>query len=222
MIMRKQSLVRYPEKRRDTRAPFYSPILVEDLNAGYVYRARMVNYSKDGIFIETDVGLEPGEEIYIGIEDSPHKFSPDAARGYRAKVIWQKGLKNSIFNFGYGVIIVSGNDKKKSDKPPTREFQKRQELRRHPRKSFPKTVYFTSQNHYYRGSIDNISRGGIFIETRDVFTLGQTINLVIPGTKIDKGVMLKAEVVRFSEAGVGLAFKGVLKGAPVLDVNLVN
>jgi Tfp pilus assembly protein PilZ len=220
--MRKQSLVRHPEKRRDARAPFYSPILVEDLNAGYIYRARMVNYSKDGIFIETDVGLEPGEEIYIGIEDSPHKFSPHASRSYRAKVIWQKGLKNSIFNFGYGVIIVSGNDKKKSDKPVAGEFQERQELRRHPRKSFPKTVYFTSRNHYYRGLIDNISRGGIFIETRDVFTVGQTINLVIPGTKIDKGVMLKAEVVRFSEAGVGLAFKGILKDGPALGVNLAN
>jgi Tfp pilus assembly protein PilZ len=218
--MRKQSLVQYPEKRRDTRAPFCSPILVEDLNAGYIYRARMVNYSKDGIFIETDVGLEPGEEIYIGIEDSPHKFSPNASRSYRAKVIWQKGLKNSIFNFGYGVIIVSGNDKKKSEKPVAGEFQKQQDLRKHPRKSFPKTVYFTSRNLYYRGSIDNISRGGIFIETRDVFAVGQTINLVIPGTKIDKGVMLMAEVVRLSEAGVGLAFKGILKDAPTLGVDL--
>jgi Tfp pilus assembly protein PilZ len=220
--MRKQSLVRYPEKRRGARALFSSPILVEDLKAGYIYRARMVNYSKDGIYIETDVGLEPGEEIYIGIEDSPRKFSPEASRSYRAKVIWQKGLKNSIFNFGYGVIFVTGKDKKKSEKPVDGNLQEKQESRRHHRKSFPRAVYFASRNRYYRGSINNISRGGIFIETRDVFTVGQTINLVIPGTKIDKGIMLKAEVVRFSETGIGLAFKDILKGGSSLGVNLAG
>ena len=180
----------------------------------------MTNYSKDGIFIETDVGLEPGEEIYIGIEDSPRKLSPNAAKSYRARVIWQKGLKNGIFNFGYGVIIVSSKDKNESDEIEIRDPQEREELRKHPRKSFSKTVYFTTQNHYYHGSISNISRGGIFIVTEDGFSVGQTINLVIPGTKIDKGVMLKAEIVHVSETGMGLAFRGVLKGEQTFDVKL--
>ena len=215
-------MVRLPEKRRGAREPYSSPILVEDLNAGYLYRARMVNYSKNGIFIETDVGLDLGEEIYIGIENTPHKFASDASRSYRAKVIWQKGLKNSIFNFGYGLIIISGNDEIESDMPANRDFHERKELRKHPRKSFPKEVYFTSQNQYYRGSIDNISRGGIFIDTKDAFKVGQTINLVIPGTKIDKGVMLKAEVVHVGKTGVGLVFKGILTGVPILDVSLAS
>jgi len=77
------------------RASFRSPILVEDLNAGFIYRARMVNYSKKGIFIETDVILDPGEEIHIGMENSPYKLSSDASGSYRAKVIWQKGEKAS-------------------------------------------------------------------------------------------------------------------------------
>ena len=208
--MHKQSLVRYPEKRRGARAPFYSPILVEDLNAGYIYRARMVNYSKDGIFIETDVGLDPGEEIYIGIEDSPQKFSPDAARSYRAKVIWQKGLKNSNFNFGYGVIIVSGNDNNTSDELVTRNFQERKELRKHPRKSFPKTVYFTSQNQYYHGSIDNISRGGIFIETGTCkWRKNEYLEVEFIGCNGNGSIRLPAVVVHHSEQGVGLMFDAV-------------
>jgi len=217
--MRRHSLVQHPEKRNDSRALFKTPILVEDLNAGYIYRARMVNYSKNGIFIETDVGLEPGEEIYIGIEESPYQLSTDAARSYRAKVIWQKGLKNSIFNFGYGVIITSGQNNKTSQ---DREIEDQHELRKNPRKPYPKTVFFTSQNQYYRGLIYNISRGGVFIKTNDIFSIGQIIKLVIPGTKIDKGVMLMAEVVRLSKIGIGVTFKGVIKSKPPLNINLAN
>ena len=86
-----------------------------------------------------------------------------------------------------------------------------EELRRHPRRSYPKTVFFTSQSQYYEGLANNISKGGIFIETKDKFSVGQIIKLVIPGTKIDKGVMLKGEVVRFDQAGVGVKFKSILK-----------
>jgi len=196
------------------RASFRSPILVEDLNAGFIYRARMVNYSKKGIFIETDVILDPGEEIHIGMENSPYKLSSDASGSYRAKVIWQKGLNNGNFNFGYGIIIIPGQDKKK---PLDKDFQDRQELRKHPRRSFPRTVFFTSQNLYYRGFIYNISRGGVFIKTKDNFTVGQLIKLVIPGTKIDKGVMLKAEIVRFGETGVGVTFKGIIEKNTTFD-----
>ena len=217
--MRRQSSVQQSERRNDVRALFKTPILVEVLNAGYIYRARMVNYSKNGIFIETDVGLQPGEEIYIGIEESPYPLSTDTARSYRAKVIWQKGLKNSIFNFGYGVIIISGQKKQTL---LDREFEDRQELRKYPRKPYSNTVYFTSQNQYYRGLIYNISRRGVFIKTNDIFSIGQIIKLVIPGTKIDKGVMLTAEVVRLSEMGIGVTFKGVITSKPPLSINFAN
>jgi Tfp pilus assembly protein PilZ len=217
--MGRQSLVQqHPEKRNYVRAPFKTPIIVEDLNGGYIYRARMINYSKRGIFIETDVGLEPGDEIYIGIEESPSQLSTDATRSYRARVIWQKTLKNSFFNFGYGVIIISGQNKNSQG----RKDRNRQELRKYPRKPYPKMVFFTSQNRYYRGSIGNISRGGIFIKTDDIFHIGQIIKLVIPETKIDKGVMLVAEVVRLDEIGVGVKFKAVLKAKSALNINLAN
>ena len=205
LMIRRQLLVQHSEKRSDVRAAFNSPVLVEDVDAGYIYRARMVNCSRNGIFIETDVGLDPGEEIYIGIENSPYQLSSDDTKSYRAKVIWRKGLDNGIFNFGYGVTIISGKDKKN---PRVGEFQGWQDLRKHPRISYPKAVFFTSQDQYYQGFIYNISRGGVFIETKDIFTVGQIIKLVIPGTKIDNGVMLKAKIVHCSETGVGVTFKG--------------
>ena len=44
------------------------------------------------------------------------------------------------------------------------------------------------------------------------FSVGQAIRLVIPGTRIDNGVMLKAEIIRFNATGVGVKFSGLIKG----------
>jgi Tfp pilus assembly protein PilZ len=58
----------------------------------------------------------------------------------------------------------------------------------------------------------------IAIETKDKFSIGQTLWLVIPGTKIDKGVMLKGEVIHFKPNGVGVKFKALLnKGKKVKE-----
>jgi hypothetical protein len=57
----------------------------------------------------------------------------------------------------------------------------------------------------------NISRGGIFIEIEGDFRPGQLIKLIIPGTKIDKGVVLLAEVVHLSLTGIGVKYKSLLK-----------
>ena len=77
-------------------------------------------------------------------------------------------------------------------------------------------MLFTSQNQYYEGLSNNISNRGIYIETNDKLSVGQIIKLVIPGTKIDKGVMLKGEVIHVKPKGVGVKFTGILnKGKPL-------
>ena len=61
------------------------------------------------------------------------------------------------------------------------------DLRRFRRKPFRRATIFACQNRYYAGLTKNISKGGIFIETRNPFALGQIITLVISRTKIEKG-----------------------------------
>jgi hypothetical protein len=51
----------------------------------------------------------------------------------------------------------------------------------------------------------------MFIETRDNFNEGQTLRLVIPGTKIDNGTMLKGEIKHLNRKGIGVQFKRILK-----------
>jgi Tfp pilus assembly protein PilZ len=213
-------MVQYAEKRVNERTAYKVPITVEDLEYGFIYRARMVNYSKNGVYLESDVFLNSGAEICIEIEDSPSTFSSSvstskAPRCFRAKIMWQTDLKDNFFKFGYGVHMTSAED---TQNRQNRNFQVRQDLRKHPRRTYVKSVFFTSKNQYYEGVINNISPGGVFIETKDKFTTAEIIKMVIPGTKIDKGVMLKGEVVRFNPFGVGVKFKSILKSKPTKNV----
>lgn len=204
-------MVRYAEKRANPRTPCKVPATIEELRDSFLYRARLVNYSKNGMFLETDVILDPEAEIVIGLEDSPfasRESSPDAPVCYRASVKWQKTTIGSIFNFGYGVQFIADEDPKSL---PAKTSPAERDLRQHPRRAYSKPVFFTSENHFYKGLTRNISRHGVFLKAKGNFNVGQTIKLVIPGTKIDNGVMLKGEVVHYSQAGIGVKFKTLLR-----------
>ena len=204
-------MVRYAEKRANPRMSCKVPATIEELKDSFLYRARLVNYSKNGMCLETDVVLDSEAEIVIGLEDSPfssRESSSDAPVCYRASVKWQKNIKGSIFNFGYGVQIISDADKQKSS---VRGSQGKRDLRQHPRRAYSKPVYFTSENQFFKGFTRNLSRHGVFVKTKGTFNVGQTIKLVIPGTKIDNGVMLKGEVIHYSPAGIGVKFQTLLR-----------
>ena len=85
------------------------------------------------------------------------------------------------------------------------------DLRRFTRKSFRRATIYACTNRYYAGLTKNISKGGVFIETRNPLGIGQIVTLVISRTKIEKGVMLKGEVVHTSPDGFGLRFWSLLK-----------
>ena len=85
------------------------------------------------------------------------------------------------------------------------------DLRRFTRKPLRRATIYACQNRYYAGLTKNISKGGIFIETRNPLRIGQIATLVISRTKIEKGVMLKGEVVHLRPEGFGLKFLSLLK-----------
>lgn len=211
-------MVNYYEKRSDPRIIHKSPIKVEDIKAGKTYRARMVNYSKNGLYFETNLPLESVTEISIEMEDSPQESSSlDLKERYGAEIMWHMKLEDSLYNYGYGVKFIPGSGK---GNPQGSELidskYTGEDLRKNPRRSYRKTVLFTSENQYFEGLAKNISNGGIFIETNGRLSVGQIIRLVIPGTKIDNGVMLKGEVIHIKTEGVGVKFKSLLKnGRPL-------
>jgi Tfp pilus assembly protein PilZ len=79
--------------------------------------------------------------------------------------------------------------------------------RKYPRKPCLKSVFFNCGDQTYAGLIKNISRGGVFIETADKFFFGQSIELVIPSTRIDGGKPIPGWIVHLSDTGIGVTFK---------------
>ncbi|MFO7559046.1 MAG: PilZ domain-containing protein [Desulfobacterales bacterium] len=81
--------------------------------------------------------------------------------------------------------------------------------RTHPRKPCLITVDYSSQDRFFRDFIQNISAGGIFIETRELFGEGADIGLTfsIPNSQIP--FRIEGEVVRATSRGVAVKFKNV-------------
>lgn len=90
-----------PEKRSTERYYRDSPIMVEYDTANYC-SAMMFNYSKGGMYFEVDKKLEPGNEIYIGIENSPYTYRPAV---FRAEVRWCREIKDDEAMYFYGVGV---------------------------------------------------------------------------------------------------------------------
>jgi len=81
--------------------------------------------------------------------------------------------------------------------------------RSHPRKPCLITVDYSSQDRFFRDFIQDISAGGIFIETRELFNEGLDIGLTfsIPNSQIP--FRISGEIVRTTSRGVAVRFKNV-------------
>lgn len=79
--------------------------------------------------------------------------------------------------------------------------------RKYPRIPYTGPVVFRcGDQQYNKGLIINISRSGVFIETKKKCFFGQPIELVIPYKKIDKRIRIKGWIVRQGRAGIGVTF----------------
>lgn len=83
------------------------------------------------------------------------------------------------------------------------------ELRRNPRKSASKPIYFAIQSKYYEGKIKNLSHGGAFIETKIKFSNENKIKLFVQG--VNKNILIKCKIIHFNETGFGVKFKNILQ-----------
>ena len=95
------------ENRNNVRINHNSSLQVKDLQSKKIHKAKMFNFSKEGVYFESDSVLNPGMQVYIGIQNSPLASLPDVLEYYRAEIMWRRKLKRSFFRFGYGVKLGS-------------------------------------------------------------------------------------------------------------------
>ena len=102
------------ERRKNVRIDHTAALKVEEQKSGKLFKARMFNYSKNGLYFESDHILDPGDQIYIEIEDSPYASCGGVFEYYRTEIKWRKKLKDSYFEYGYGVKLCSQLNRKSS------------------------------------------------------------------------------------------------------------
>jgi len=79
--------------------------------------------------------------------------------------------------------------------------------RKHERKPFLMAVDYSTQDHVYKDFIQNISAGGVFIQTNMPFSVGQEVSLTFPLPNYQKHIKIIGEVIRTTPQGVGVKFK---------------
>ena len=195
------------EGRNNTRFEYESPVNCKDLKTGRTYDAIMYNYCSNGLYFETDLKLLPGNELDLGIINSPYSSNSNAYECYCAKVIRCDKLPDdsSRFYYGYGVKFMRTFEEQRKD------LINGIFTRQHQRIKSSKYINYTTNNRFYTGLIKDISKTGIFIQTNDSFPCGQILMLAIPFSNKNKNTIVNGEVVRSIQEGFGVRFKSMVK-----------
>ncbi|UCD33552.1 MAG: PilZ domain-containing protein [Desulfobacterales bacterium] len=81
-----------------------------------------------------------------------------------------------------------------------------EEMRRHPRKTSLIAVDCTTHDVCFTNFIQDISRGGVFIETNAHFYVGQQLKMNFSLPEIADTITVKGKVVRIDAQGIGVEF----------------
>jgi hypothetical protein len=189
-----------PENREKARFQHQSPVTLENEQTGVLRGARMFNYSDYGLYLETDHRLEPETELRIGIINSPFCSEPGRHESFRGIIKWRRHLNRSIFFYGYGVELLAEN-------APENVPYRHDNLRKHPRIKCAIPLKYEFDSRTYRGTAENVSRSGVFINTRDLVAAGETLTVFIPAKKIRKIKRLQGRVAWSNRTGFGVRFE---------------
>jgi Tfp pilus assembly protein PilZ len=192
----------YPEYRVDNRFNHNSPLQVKDLSSGKICEARMQNYSNGGIYFESDGIFQKGAKICFCMQNSP--YFDIAVVVDNAEVVWRKELEGSLFNYGYGIHLITDSS---NDDLVLNHANEKKEARKQPRKPFFRTVQFRTPKGKTEGRTKNISTTGVFIATEEKLEVGQSIKLSLPLK--GKTAKILGQIVWLNEDGFGLKFKKI-------------
>jgi Tfp pilus assembly protein PilZ len=79
--------------------------------------------------------------------------------------------------------------------------------RKYPRKTYFMEVNFATPDRVISGYIKNISSDGMFVETREPFSVGQPITLTFKLPNSVEHIKINGEIVRVSSKGFGVKFR---------------
>ena len=106
MVEDKENILTGIERRQDERFPCKAQILHNTSPPDFFYKGTMYNFSKDGLYFESDEDLLEGHEISISINKPVQKFAKKPHEYFDVKIIWCQDLMDSSYKTGYGAKII--------------------------------------------------------------------------------------------------------------------
>ena len=115
------------------------------------------------------------------------------------------------------ILVSNISETKRLDllkKLELRQQSKISNKRQHPRKSSLIAVECQTHDVSFTNFIQDVSNGGVFIETDAPFFVGQEIimNFSLPNLKFNQSIAVRSEVVRVDSIGIGVKFKRPIRG----------
>jgi hypothetical protein len=80
---------------------------MKETQSGKFHDAKMVNYSREGLYIESDSSLNDGVQVKIGIKHSPYASPPNTVGYYLGIILRRQELEHSFFQYGYGIHLIA-------------------------------------------------------------------------------------------------------------------
>jgi hypothetical protein len=94
------------ERRKSERILCETPILHNTSPADFFYKGTMYNFSKEGLYFETNEDLLQGHEIAISIKKPPQQFISKSDQYFDVKIKWCIQIQGSSYKLGYGAKLI--------------------------------------------------------------------------------------------------------------------
>ncbi|MDY7032394.1 MAG: PilZ domain-containing protein [Thermodesulfobacteriota bacterium] len=88
---------------------------------------------------------------------------------------------------------------------------RRKNLRKHPRKITSVVSDYAVDDRVFKDFIQNISAGGVFIQTSSSFSVGQSITLTFSFPGYEEPIKVAGKIARKSSEGIGVKFSEMNK-----------
>jgi hypothetical protein len=79
---------------------------VKAIDGSFFHKGRLINYSRYGVYFETDAAFKPGTEIFIAIGDSPFDNVDESGHDLYHGIIRHCAVLDSYSRYGYGVELI--------------------------------------------------------------------------------------------------------------------
>ena len=94
------------ERRKHERIPCETPILHNTSPADFFYKGTMYNFSKEGLYFESNEDLLQGHEVAISVKNPPPQFINKPRQCLDVKIMWCREIQSSSYQIGYGAKII--------------------------------------------------------------------------------------------------------------------